>query len=83
MGRSSISTYSSIIEAAVKLYAGMDVFEIGHAAAAQEDLEKTTKAVIRIVDEARDKRERAICFVTGVPGQAKHLWASMRYTNLN
>jgi hypothetical protein len=62
-----------IIEAAVKLYAGMDVFEIGHAAAAQEDLEKTTKAVVRIVEEARDKRERAICFVTGVPGAGKTL----------
>ena len=62
-----------IIEAAVKLYAGMDVFEIGHAAAAQEDLEKTTKAVIRIVEEAREKRERVICFVTGVPGAGKTL----------
>jgi hypothetical protein len=62
-----------IIEAAVKLYAGMDVFEIGHAAAAQEDLEKTTKAVIRIVQEARENQQRAICFVTGVPGAGKTL----------
>ena len=51
-GTSSISPIPPIIEAAVKLYAGMDVFEIGHAAAAQEDLEKTTKAVIKIVEEA-------------------------------
>jgi hypothetical protein len=62
-----------IIDAAVKLYAGMDVFEIGHAAAAREDLGNTTDTVLRIVENARTAREKAICFVTGVPGAGKTL----------
>jgi hypothetical protein len=63
----------SIIEAAVKLYSGMDVFEIGHAAAARGDLEKTTNAILTIVANTREQRKKAICFVTGVPGAGKTL----------
>jgi DUF2075 family protein len=62
-----------IIEAAVALYSEMDVFEIGHACAAREDLEKTTNALIGIVLEARARRKKAICFTTGVPGAGKTL----------
>lgn len=63
----------SIIEAAVRLYAGMDVFEIGHAAAAREDLATTTSSLLRIVTETRNNQAKAICFVTGVPGAGKTL----------
>jgi hypothetical protein len=65
-----------IIDAAVKLYAGMDVFEIGHAAAAQEDLGKTTNALLDVIGRTREvstQRKKAICFVTGVPGAGKTL----------
>jgi Uncharacterized conserved protein (DUF2075) len=62
-----------IIEAAVKLYSEMEVFEIGHACAAQEDLERATNALIEVVTEARTSGEKLICFITGVPGAGKTL----------
>jgi hypothetical protein len=62
-----------IIEAAVALYSDMDVFEIGHACAAREDLEKTTNALVKAVLEARARSEKVICSTTGVPGAGKTL----------
>jgi len=62
-----------IIDAAVKLYSGMEVFELGHAAAPRVDLEKTTTAVTSIVQRAKETGGKAICFVTGVPGAGKTL----------
>jgi hypothetical protein len=47
-----------IIDAAVALYSEMDVFEIGHACAARDDLENTTNALINIVLEAQAQHER-------------------------
>jgi hypothetical protein len=51
----------------------MDVFEIGHACAAREDLEKTTNALVQIVLHARAHAQKIICFTTGVPGAGKTL----------
>jgi len=62
-----------IIDAAVRLYAENKVFEIGHASAAQEDLDKATGSLTAIVRNARATGEKAICFVTGVPGSGKTL----------
>jgi Uncharacterized conserved protein (DUF2075) len=62
-----------IIEAAVALYAGMDVFEIGHACAAREDLARTSDALTKIVIDAQARQEKVICFTTGVPGAGKTL----------
>ncbi len=62
-----------IIEAAVTLYAGNKVFEIGHACAPREALESATNAIIEIVKEAKATSSKAICFVTGVPGAGKTL----------
>jgi len=62
-----------IIDAAVALYSGMDVFEIGHACAARKDLETTTYALVQIVLDARVNGRKAICFTTGVPGAGKTL----------
>ncbi len=62
-----------IIDAAVKLYSEMDVFEIGHACAAQEDLELATNALLGAVTAARTNGKKLICFVTGVPGAGKTL----------
>jgi hypothetical protein len=62
-----------IIDAAVALYSGMDVFEIGHACAAREDLEKTTNTLVQTVLDARARAQKVICFTTGVPGAGKTL----------
>lgn len=62
-----------LIEAAVALYSGMNVFEIGHACAAREDLDKTTDALVQAVLRARASHQKAICFTTGVPGAGKTL----------
>ena len=62
-----------IVDAAVALYSNMNVFEIGHSCAAQEDLVRTTECVVDIVSAARSDRRKTICFVTGVPGAGKTL----------
>jgi hypothetical protein len=62
-----------IVDAAVALYSGMDVFEIGHACAARDDLERTTNALVEIVLGAQSSGEKVICFTTGVPGAGKTL----------
>jgi hypothetical protein len=62
-----------IIDAAVTLYSENEVFEIGHACAAREDLDKAISSLTNIVRTARERREKAICFITGVPGSGKTL----------
>ena len=62
-----------IIDAAVALYSGMDVFEIGHACAAREDLDKTTNALVGAVLESQAALQKTVCFTTGVPGAGKTL----------
>jgi hypothetical protein len=62
-----------IIDAAVALYSNMNVFEIGHACAAREDLLRTTDRLVQIVSAARECGHKTICFVTGVPGAGKTL----------
>jgi hypothetical protein len=62
-----------IIDAAVRLYSGNEVFEIGHAAAPKEDLDKAIGFLTTIVREASVAGSKAICFITGVPGSGKTL----------
>lgn len=62
-----------IIDAAITLYSDNEVFEIGHACAAREDLDKAISSLTAIVRAAREKDEKAICFITGVPGSGKTL----------
>ncbi len=62
-----------IIDAAVALYSDMNVFEIGHACAAQEDLDRTTETLVQQVLHAKNNSHKVICFVTGVPGAGKTL----------
>lgn len=62
-----------IIDAAVCLYSEMEVFEIGHACAAQEDLQRATNSLVNVVRRAKERNEKAICFITGVPGAGKTL----------
>lgn len=60
----------TIIEAAVALYSGHSVEDITKH---DGDLEATMTEIERIIETCRAKKEKAICFVTGVPGAGKTL----------
>ena len=62
-----------IIDAAVRLYSENEVFEIGHACAAREDLDRAISSLTTIVRRARESGEKSICFIPGVPGSGKTL----------
>jgi hypothetical protein len=63
----------TIIEAAQALYGGHRVEEITRSDAGAQNLSVTTHCLERIIEEAKAKRQKAICFVTGVPGAGKTL----------
>jgi len=63
----------TIIEAAVSLYNYHTVQEITRNDASAKNLSKTTNTITSIIDNARIKNEKVICFVTGVPGAGKTL----------
>jgi DUF2075 family protein len=62
-----------IIDAAVRLYEGKDVFAIDHACAPQQSLTAASDALVSIVHNAQGATKKTICFVTGVPGAGKTL----------
>jgi hypothetical protein len=63
----------TIIEAARALYAGHSVATISRSDAGAQNLAATSKAIDRIIEDARATGKKAICFVTGVPGAGKTL----------
>jgi len=63
----------TIIEAAKALYAGQSVEEISRTDAGAKNLSVTTAEINQIIEFAREKRQKVICFVTGVPGAGKTL----------
>lgn len=63
----------TIVEAARALYAGHAVEDISRNDAGALNLARTSKAVDRIVESTRERKRKAICFVTGVPGAGKTL----------
>jgi hypothetical protein len=63
----------TIIEAAQALYRSHRVDEITRSDAGAKNLSVTTARITAIVEEAKMKRHKAICFVTGVPGAGKTL----------
>lgn len=63
----------TIIEAAQALYAGHNVKEISYAEGGIDDIYKTTEAINEVIKQCKTKHEKAICFVTGVPGAGKTL----------
>lgn len=63
----------TIIEAARSLYSRHSVEAISHNEAGTSKLTATSVAVESIIDDARTKRQKAIVFVTGVPGAGKTL----------
>jgi hypothetical protein len=63
----------TIIEAAMALYGGHKVEDISRREAEAINLTQTSGTVEHVIREARAKRHKAICFVTGVPGAGKTL----------
>ena len=63
----------TIIEAARALYAQHSVEAIARYDAGADNLRVTSRRIDDIVDESMAKRQKTICFVTGVPGAGKTL----------
>jgi hypothetical protein len=63
----------TIIEAARVLYAGHGVAEISRSGADGKNLGVTSAAIDSIIRQCKAQRQKAICFVTGVPGAGKTL----------
>lgn len=63
----------TIVEAAMALYNGHSVKEISRSDASAINLSRTSDAVSEIIATSQKVGEKAICFVTGVPGAGKTL----------
>ncbi len=63
----------TIIEAAQALYRSHRVEEITRSDAGAKNLGVTTARISQLVESAKAKRQKVICFVTGVPGAGKTL----------
>ena len=63
----------TIIEAAIALYKNHSVENISRNDAEAENLQYTSKEVSRIIEDSIRCNEKAVCFVTGVPGAGKTL----------
>lgn len=63
----------TIIEAAMALYNNHSVTEISRNDAGATNLTDTSNAIKEIIANSKSNNEKAICFVTGVPGAGKTL----------
>jgi hypothetical protein len=63
----------TIIEAALSLYSGHSVADISRSDASANNLSRTSESISRIIDASKTNSNKAICFVTGVPGAGKTL----------
>lgn len=63
----------TIIEAAMALYNGHSVSEISRSDASAINLSDTSDAISEIIHFSKEKSQKSICFVTGVPGAGKTL----------
>lgn len=63
----------TIVEAAMALYRGHSVEEISRSDAGAKNLLQTTNTISEIIRISRAQSQKAICFVTGVPGAGKTL----------
>lgn len=71
--KGSYSPTPTIIEAAVSLYNNHSVDEITRSDAEAKNLKQTTSAISELIDSAKSRNKKVICFVTGVPGAGKTL----------
>ena len=72
-GCRALPPHPTIVEAARALFAGHSVEAISRNDAGATNLSVTSAAVESIIENARRDREKAIVFVTGVPGAGKTL----------
>lgn len=72
-GRAPYHPTPTIIEAARALYARHSVEAISRHDAGARNLSLTSRRVEEVIDDARRRGEKAIVFVTGVPGAGKTL----------
>jgi hypothetical protein len=63
----------TIVEAAMALYNNHSVTDISRSDASAINLNETSDEINATIKRSRDKEEKAICFVTGVPGAGKTL----------
>lgn len=63
----------TIVEAAMALYRGHSVEEISRSDAGAKNLLQTMDTISEIIRISRAQSQKAICFVTGVPGAGKTL----------
>jgi hypothetical protein len=63
----------TIVEAAMALYNGHSVSEISRSDASAINLSVTSDAISEIIRISKEKFQKSICFVTGVPGAGKTL----------
>lgn len=63
----------TIVEAATALYGRHSVADLSRSGADEKNLSLTATAVDQLIQKARLNREKAICFITGVPGAGKTL----------
>ena len=71
-----ISPYAptpTIIEAARSLYENHSVENITRHEADQVSTDRTISYILQVIHKSRTKRQKSICFVTGVPGAGKTL----------
>lgn len=76
LSRWALSRYMptpTIIQAASSLYLNHSVADITKTEASGEDLQRTSKFVMSVIEHSRANKEKSICFVTGVPGAGKTL----------
>jgi hypothetical protein len=63
----------TIIEAALALYSGHSVADIARSDASATNLTRTSESISSIIENSKASSNKAICFVTGVPGAGKTL----------
>lgn len=63
----------TIVEAAMALYNNHSVADISRSDASAINLKETSEYISNIIERSKAKNEKAICFVTGVPGAGKTL----------
>lgn len=63
----------TMVEAARALYEQHTVEEITRSDAGAKNLSDTATAIQKIIDQAKETKTKAICFITGVPGAGKTL----------
>ena len=63
----------TIVQAAQALYQGHSVQDISRSDAGAKNLSETASAITAVIERAKKSHEKAICFVTGVPGAGKTL----------